>query len=162
MKQGFCFIILSVCLLTACNRPRQYQDLQNYIDQLKQQFSVKQKPPSSKPIYQVVKLEYKKNSERSPFDELVIVQSSVSSNPLTGYAINVLRFVGTITENDKIWAYIMTPDNKIYRIAIGDKIGVDGVVTRIDAKQVDITEQTVTDEAQDTPRVITLQLKEEG
>lgn len=163
MKIGFMGLFVCICLLTACGRSEGYRDLRNYIDQLRINYAFTGKLNKSNAVHKVVVVEYKKGAARSPFDEGNNSPGKTASNPLSAYAVSVLRFVGTVSEENKVWAYITTPDNKVYKITEGDKIGDhDGIVKKITSKQIEILEQQMDEDKQDSQRIITLQLKEEG
>lgn len=163
MKIGFIVILMLLCLLTSCGRREGYSDLKNYVDQLKKNYASTAKKNDSTPKYKLILAEYQKGVVRTPFDEGNSSQGKSAANPLSGYPVNMLRFVGTVTDGGNVWAYISTPDSKVYKIKEGDIVGDhDGKVMKINSKQIEILEQPIGDEKQDAQRIITLQLKEEG
>lgn len=164
---SFVVILTLTSLLTACSRQGRIQDLQNYINHLKQaklnkpvtDINFKLNPPKAV-IYQEQQL-------RSPFDENSETQAQKDKGlltPLETYSLSSLQFVGTITEQDVLYGYIMAPDNKIYSVKIGDKIGDHhGIVKSITGDRLEVTERTGGMENDKTTlsTVVVLQLKEE-
>ena len=111
---------------------------------------------------------YQKAATRSPFEDINTVSATADNapsqtNPLNRYPLNLLRFVGIITENEQIRAYLITPDDKLYSIGIGDIIGDhNGKVGKITPSEMEVVEQFTEGGKPATQRIVTLQLKEES
>jgi Tfp pilus assembly protein PilP len=131
-------IVAAMMLLLSCGRRDSFQDLRNYIH---------------------------KEISRTPFEDVTIAQGSAISgrNPVIMYALNLLRFLGTVSQDNQIWAYIMTPDNKIYQVTIGNAIGDhNGKIAKISQNELQVIEQTSEEGKQTGQRIVTLQVKEAG
>lgn len=159
------WIALTVCLgaLAACDNHTQFKDLDDQIRTLEKTNTVnKNQIPAfsvqSRPIT------YKIVTTRTPFDETHHGDKVTGhTNPLMGYALNALRFLGSVSQHNKIWAYTLTPDNKVHPVTIGDTIGDhQGKVTKISTNEIEIVEPQSGGTTPNTQRIITLQLKEEG
>lgn len=46
-----------------------------------------------------------------------------SRQPLEAYPLDALKFVGTLTQDNQVWALIKEPDSQITRARIGDYMG---------------------------------------
>ena len=162
-KVGYLFLVIGLSLLVAaCDGSKPFKDLNAYIEKLKVAEKEKgtdlpatsQKPAASK---------YESTNRRSPFEVMEIKQTKgkVSSNPLQAYPLDMLRFVGTVTNNGDTVAFISAPDNKIYQIKTGDIIGDhDSEVIKIESDRVSLMEKTSDNGSTGIKRVVTLQLKE--
>lgn len=133
--------------------------MNKYLQKIKESVALKHsyKPPiieipSPPPII------YTAHPERSPFSMRAPLRNA-SISPLLVYPVSMLKFVGTMTENDYNFAYVIAPDNKLYQVKIGDKIGDNGVVSRVYPDHMDVLEKSNESGAQ---RVVTLQLKDEN
>lgn len=122
-----CMILLFIQtnLLIGCGRAGDFKDLQNYITQLKQTKPKIEKKNVVEELQFPHATIYQGHSFRGPFagTETMTTGKANLSNPLLGYPLNILRFVGTSTQGSKTLAYILTPDNMIYQVKIGDVIG---------------------------------------
>ncbi len=158
-------VTLGAMLLTSCDRNKPFKDIQEHIDQLKhaavkpgdedKELLTKEAAPES--------AKFDAEKRRSPFEvmEAAPTKGKVSSNPLQAYPLDMLRFVGTVTQNGKTIAFISAPDNKIYQIKAGDIIGDhDSEVITIEADRISLMEQYSDNGSAAMKRVVTLQLKE--
>lgn len=88
---------------------------------------------------------YQSNELRSPFESamnLNAVKDTTGKNPLQVYSINMLKFLGTMVKDNKQYAYLLAPDNKVYQVEQGDLVGDNGgKVTRIDQNSIVISTQ---------------------
>lgn len=81
-----------------------------------------------------------------------------AANPLQAYPLKDLKFAGTLTENNKISAYVMTPDNMIYLVKVGDVIGEDyGKIVKIDSDHLAIAMPA---DKQSKGQMVTMELKD--
>lgn len=111
-----------------------------------------------------VQVTYEAASRRSPFETMAStpVKNRVITNPLQTFPLDVLRFVGTVTQDAKTAAYVAAPDNRIYRIKVGDLIGEhDSKVMTIEPDKITLMDKYSSDDsAAPAEHVVTLQLKE--
>lgn len=69
--------------------------------------------------------------------------------PLESFELEKLKMVGTLQQNKVIYALIKAPDNSIYRVKVGNHLGVNfGLITNISEQEVNLTE-TIEDSAGD-------------
>ena len=98
---------------------------------------------------------------RSPFENTNLGNANKTAlTPLQAYPLSMLRFVGIIEKGNMRFAFILTPDNKVYSISKGDILGDHyGKVVNITKQKIDIMEETSEGNSK-MPRMTTLQLKE--
>lgn len=151
-------------ILTSCDGGKPFKDLNAYIAKLKEaKVEKSEKADADLKAKQPVTATYEAAAKRSPFEVMDAApkKDRVISNPLQAYPLDVLRFVGTVTQNGSTIAFISAPDNKIYQIKAGDIIGDhDSEVTQIDSDRISLTEQYSENGSTPMKRVVTLQLKE--
>lgn len=100
---------------------------------------------------------YQADHLRSPFQTSVApIQHHALSNKLQTYPVSTLRLGGTVTQaGTASVAYILTPDNDMYQVKEGDKIGDHhGKITNLQRDRIVITELN-TDQ---TLHIVTIQL----
>jgi type IV pilus assembly protein PilP len=69
--------------------------------------------------------------------------------PLESFELEKLKMVGTLQQNKAIYALIKAPDNSLYRVKVGNHMGVNfGLITSISEQEVKLTE-TIEDSAGD-------------
>ena len=157
-------LFLLATSLTGCNGDQSIRDLREHIAELKKNEAMKQ----SKITLPLMKLPpattYTATGLRAPVEgakPIVINRQTTTTNPLQAYPMSVLRFVGTVTKDGTVIAYIMTPDNMIYQVKQGDFLGDhQGKVTAIETSRVSVTEQNTEPGKSGLNRVVTLQLKD--
>lgn len=164
------FYCLPFLMLTACDSHRHLHDLEDFVLQTKQ--SVVQQPKKNllanmvepKAVY------YSASNIRSPFE---ITQSEEvmgkinTAHPLESYPTEILRYKGMAIDQGVTIGYILTPDNKLYEVKIGDIIGThNGKIINIYPDRIEAEEHVETVNAKGVPtisqRVVTLQPKEEA
>jgi type IV pilus assembly protein PilP len=166
-KFGFIVVFfMSVFLLFACDGSQPFKDLRGYIDNLKQ---AKIQPDtaelaSTQEELAPASVKYESSTRRSPFEVLEAVpatKGTTSTNPLQAYPLDMLRFVGTVTQNDQTIAFVSAPDNKIYQVKAGDILGDShGEVVSIEPDRITLTELYTDNGNAALKRVVNLQLKE--
>jgi len=109
---------LSCLLLTACSdeNPNAIAQAINTIQQQRAAPLAALSLPALKP-----RRAYQLSQEPSPFAKLS-QQSPPLLSPLQSYAVDSLRLVGTLKQNNQQWALILLPDNQIYKGQTGDII----------------------------------------
>ena len=165
-KVGFIIVFAcSVMLMFACDGSQPFKDLRTYIAGLKQ---AKIEPDaaelaSTKPDVVPVSTKYEAATRRSPFEmmEASPTKGVESTNPLQSYPIDMLRFVGTVTQDNQTIAFVSAPDNKIYQVKVGDILGdSDNKVVTIESDRISLMEQSGDNGNAAMKRVVTMQLKE--
>lgn len=69
--------------------------------------------------------------------------------PLESFELEKLKMVGTLEQNHVTYALIKAPDNSLYRVKVGDHMGVNfGVIKSISEQEIKLTE-TIEDSAGD-------------
>lgn len=64
-----------------------------------------------------------------------------SKEELEQYALDSLRMVGTLEQDETRWALITTPDGILHRVRVGNYLGQNnGQIIRIDPAQIELTE----------------------
>jgi Tfp pilus assembly protein PilP len=153
--------LIIVILLLSCSSSSQ-KKINAYIAHIKQMVAIKysKKSPPALNLNPPTPVFYQGQTSHSPFGK--INSANKITDPLLVYPITMLRFVGTLFENGKIYAYLIAPDNKLYQVKVDDKIGDHGgVITRIEHDRVEIMEK-VHDKGAETQHLVTLQLKDEN
>tara|TARA_R110000868_G_scaffold164802_5_gene397702 strand:+ start:49 stop:570 length:522 start_codon:yes stop_codon:yes gene_type:complete len=165
-KIGLLAIFMSTMfLLFSCDQGTPFKDLQDYLAALKAGKSTAAAEDSTKTKSDTapVSTKYQAGKQRSPFKvmEVETAKSGASSHPLHSYPLDMLRFVGTVTQNDKTIAFITAPDNRIYEVKVGDVIGnLDSKIESIDSDSISLVEQHSENGKEAMKRVVTIQLKE--
>ena len=128
-------------------------DLRAFVDE------VKSRPPSGiepiPEIKQVVGFVYTAKSRRDPFtpqeDETAetetVLDNGIRPDPnrrkeeLESFALDSLRMVGTLEQEEQTWGLIKTSDGTIHRVAQGNYMGLnDGKITRISEEKIELIE----------------------
>lgn len=160
-----CYLILVIMLtlpLSACDGDSRYKDLQEYIKHLKEADSAKKNVNVLANLKLPVPVTYQASNMRSPFEETMTTSTiKKGSSPLQSYPLTMLRFVGTVTRSNVVFAFILAPDNMVYEVKQGDIIGDNyGKVISINMDKMNIMEQSSENGKKEVQRVITLQPKE--
>ncbi|MHB1948167.1 MAG: pilus assembly protein PilP [Gammaproteobacteria bacterium] len=157
------FIILVILIIGWFLYPNKDENINKYLLKLKQTLAIKYKTHvnSTLPFHAPTPIVYTAHPERSPFNKEAPLNQALS--PLLMYPISMLKFMGTMSTSGKNFAYVIAPDNKLYQVKIGDRIGDHGgVVSQISTDHMDITEENTEENSNGAQRIVTLQLKEEN
>jgi type IV pilus assembly protein PilP len=141
-------------LLAGCGRSM--NDLERYAEQIQARKPGRVEPlPKVKP-YQP--FEYQAENRRDPFDSSVIAATSAKAgghlaNPelspdpnrapefLETFPLDTLRMVGTMEQDNTLWALIKTPDSTIQRVVAGNYLGQNyGKIEHITDAGIELTE----------------------
>lgn len=163
-------LVLTVLLLCSCESNSPKNELQRYLAKVKSD-AANQKDESLDNTLRVATpipptaVKYQAMAKRSPFEKIesaAVKQNHIITSPLQGYPLDVLRFVGTVTQNSVTAAFVAAPDNRIYQIKVGDLISDHfSKVLTIDAHQITLLDNSsVDDGAKSVNHVVTLPLKE--
>lgn len=152
MKINTSIPLIAVLLLSGC-AGQDMSDLRGFVDE------VKSRPPSGiepiPEIKQVVGFVYTAKNRRDPFtpqeDETAatetVLDNGVRPDPnrrkeeLESFALDSLRMVGTLEQDEQTWGLIKTSDGTIHRVASGNYMGQnDGRITRISEEKIELIE----------------------
>ena len=122
----FIALCLSI-LLISCSSTE--DELSHYIKQVKHRRNKAIDPiPEVKPWPKFVYPE--QDLRRSPFQPVVNNQIDISSpdikrpkQPLEAYALDALKFVGTLKQGNAVWGLIIKPDGIVTKVTIGSYMG---------------------------------------
>jgi type IV pilus assembly protein PilP len=128
-------------------------DLHGYVDE------VKSRPPSGidpiPEIKQVIGFVYEAKNRRDQFtkqeDETAateaVLDNGIRPDPnrrkeeLESYALDSLRMVGTLEQEEQTWGLVKTSDGTIHRVAPGNYLGQnDGRITQISEEKIELIE----------------------
>lgn len=140
--------VLMIMMLSACGQSNE-GELRRYIN------GIKSRP--SKPIEPIpeftppAKFTYpEEDTRRSPFkplmDEIREEESFAPDmtrpkQPLEGFSLDALRFVGTLKEGSTLWGLISQPGGLVTRVRSGDYLGKQyGQILRITEQRIEIEE----------------------
>jgi Tfp pilus assembly protein PilP len=163
-KSTLLITMMMVLFLSACDNHKHVKDLQKYIAELKENIAKKQTQKPVKTIPTVHASSYNVAQGRSPFSEGEVKSpAGESGHPLQDHPLSMLRLKGTLSEDNQVWAYIMTPDNNLYKAKIGDIIGDHyGRIVHIYSESLEVEEPVSEDSMHSAKRIVTLQLKDES
>jgi Tfp pilus assembly protein PilP len=158
-KKAFLVVYMLACVffLPGCREQSRQQEIEAYVARLKLDAEEKVKVEAN-PVWQLPKpVIYQAGN--GPADKNP--DAANSSNPLLLYPIKSLQFVGTLTQNNMISAYIMTPDNMIYLVKVGDVIGDNyAKIVKIDSDHIEISEADDRTGNQSGTKIVTMELKD--
>jgi Tfp pilus assembly protein PilP len=141
------------------------RELHDYISHLKNQNKNYTPKNSNFVLVPPPAVIFKEQKSRSPFNDTDSVSEQKNKSfltPLETYTLSSLQFIGTITRDNRTYAYILTPDNKVYSLKKGDTIGTNkGIVKDIRSDRLEVNEPSLIGSDQGvTYKVVVLQLKE--
>lgn len=157
-------LVISLSLFS-CGRNNVKIQVENEIKQIKKSFLT---PTVKQTNNEFVLKKYEANEAiklRSPFETSQIAppNQAKANKPLLLYPLNMLRFVGILTKNNKIEAYILIPDNRIFTTFLDDIIGSEGAkVIKIDKHEMQVLVQIREPGKPIKQEVITLGIKGES
>jgi type IV pilus assembly protein PilP len=131
-----------IALLTACNDAAM-TDLHQYVDTVHKNKKPLVEPLPEMPTYKP--FDYNSDGLQNPFDivNVAVATATISKpdagrkqQPLEGFSLDTLKFVGTIKTGEKPWVLVRADDGFIYRATVGDYMGKnEGKILLIDLKQ---------------------------
>jgi type IV pilus assembly protein PilP len=144
---------LAVLTLSACGGS-DLADLEDYAERVKAR-----DPGPIEPLPEIEQVDtfvYEPADRRDPFvmDEQsaqaapeVIAASTIAPDPLRRkeeleqYALDSLRMLGSLQQDDAIWGLVSSPDGVLHRVRVGNYMGLNnGQVTRISEQKIELTE----------------------
>jgi Tfp pilus assembly protein PilP len=121
-KAAIVFILF--CCIGSCSQNSNVDDLKLYVANMKKKEQMIEEKNIMAELKKPVSAVYSAKSTRVPFGETkALVNKSISTNPLLSVPLSMLRFTGTVIQEKSIHAFILAPDNKIYSVVVGDKLG---------------------------------------
>lgn len=158
------FLVLAVLFLIAsCHHKQKDSDLQNFIANLKKQ-PVKIHKFIDDFHFLKAQNYVQTDIKRNPFPESSDTSFSITkaASPLEQYPLDTFHLLGTIQQGIKSTAVVSTPDNKIFQVTIGERLGnSQGTIEQITDGQMTVIEPANASMGRASPRIITLQLKEQ-
>lgn len=143
-------VLLTLSLLTGCSND--LSDLEAYVEKVRIREPAPIEPlPTIKPYVRFIY----PNHENDPFslanvEHEVAETATVSSvkvddnrTPefLEGYPLDSLKMVGTVRQNNELWALIQIPGGAIHRVHRGNYVGQNrGKITNIEEAKIDLLE----------------------
>ena len=140
--------VIGMLMLTGCGGESKSEKLQKYVDEQK-----KQPPPPIEPIPTVKPFEtfeYMAKSLNNPFVPPVISKPIDTTNQpdtnrkkemLEAFPLDSLRMVGVLSQNNRVWAIIVAPNETVHRVQAGNYVGQQfGRIDKVEQDKVLITE----------------------
>ncbi len=160
-KNKLFFIVLLSCSLVACQKHSKLLELDNQMEQLKNKINSQQPKATPLVVPKPIPAVYQAEKWRDPFERPQTTQGAFNNaTSLKNFPLAMINFIGIIEKDNVIWGILLTPDNHTYKIKVGDMVGnLNGKITRIDAKQMEIVETIMDDKNHITQRLVTLPLK---
>lgn len=118
------------------------KSLDDYIAKVKSRNAGQIDPLPTPVAYQ--QFAYPKTHPRDPFVK-VVEHAANGLKPdlqrpkeaLEAFAVDSLRMVGTVTQDNTLWAIVAAPDGVVYRVHVGSYLGQNfGVIKKISASEV--------------------------
>ncbi len=146
-------LMLSLTLTVAGCGGGDMSDLETYVEQVKLRDPgpIEQLPE----IKQINTFVYDAAGRRDPFVEdtrpeelaAVVQTNQLAPDPLRrkeeleGYALDSLRMVGTLEQNQTRWGLVRTQDGTLHRVRVGNYLGMNnGQITQINDEAIHLTE----------------------
>lgn len=143
-------LLLTMGLLTGCSND--LSDLEAYVDKVRQREPAPVEPiPTIKPYVRFIY----PNHENDPFSlanvQREVVEPEATSTVkvdenrapefLESYPLDSLKMVGTVRQNNELWALIQIPTGAIHRVHQGNYLGLNrGKITKIEEAKIDLLE----------------------
>ena len=151
MMRKIAYLLLPLALAGCASQ--EMSDLRNFVDE------VKARPPSGidpiPEIKPVIGFVYTAKNRRDPFtpqlDETAateaVLDTGLRPDPnrrkeeLESFALDALRMVGTLEQDEETWGLVQATDGTIHRVTAGNFMGQnDGRITRISEDRIELIE----------------------
>jgi Tfp pilus assembly protein PilP len=146
--------------LTGCGRQEKLAEVKAYIANLKQEVANEQVKKTPVTIQLPTPVTYQGNVS-VPLGENGSENENLEPlNPLEAYPLQSYKFLGTLSMEGKIWAYVLTPGNKVFRLKKEDILSDQyGKVINIEPGRLQVMIQTTTGK-QPTQWTVTMRLRD--
>lgn len=152
MKPRKYLVLLATLALGACGTG-DMTDLQDYVEQVR-----RREPGPIEPLPEIQQIDtfvYEPADRRDPFAfdpkaiEALPTASSGDLAPdplrrkeeLEQFSLDSIRMVGTLEQEDAVWALVTAPGGTLHRVRVGNYVGNNnGQITRITADVIELTE----------------------
>jgi len=145
-------LAVAALALSACGGGSM-SDLQAYVEQVKQREAAPIEPLPEIP--QIDTFVFEPRDRRDPFAlDAQIAEAASGATPggvtpdltrrkeeLEQYALDALRMVGTLEQEEAIWALVTAPGGVLHRVQVGNYLGTNnGQITRITETGIELIE----------------------
>jgi type IV pilus assembly protein PilP len=145
--------ILAALSLTGCDDAGRYEDIDAFMAEIEAEPKGQIAPLPVFEPYQP--FTYSSSNRRSPFEAPVIIKKASAQNRdndvkppanhvkeyLERFSLASLSMVGTLSQDDNMWALIQDSQGGVHRVQVGDYMGASwGKVDAITDSRVDLTE----------------------
>lgn len=154
MSAPHLIVIAAVLLMLGACDNSNLPELKGYIDKI---YDRPPGPIDPLPAFEPIEtFAYRPDDRRSPFEDSQALEelveeerptSDLAPDPtrpkqeLERFPLDSLRMVGTLDQNDELWALIRSNDGILHRVTVNDYMGKDhGRITRISEDEVQLTE----------------------
>lgn len=146
-------MLAMAALLAGCSRGGNFQDLQQFVDEVKARPGAPVEPVPEFEAYEAYT--YSAASMRSPFDVPLVIQQGAATaqsqnvkpdldrvrEPLESFALSELLMVGMMEREGSYVALIKDTTGLVHRVSVGDYLGRNhGRIKTISPSQVDLME----------------------
>ncbi|MEE9452068.1 MAG: pilus assembly protein PilP [Gammaproteobacteria bacterium] len=147
MKRIVTICLISMTLfLSACGEAQKDEELLQFMTELRPQQALSM--PAKLTVLSDINASMQ--TSRDPFavylrdDEesrALAPERGGAREALEAFPLRTLTMVGSLQQKDKLWALVLAPDNIVYRISEGSRVGQDyGLVTEVTADSIQIVE----------------------
>ncbi len=146
-SQGLCIIFgIATFLLASCSSNDGVKNAQSYVAEVKLRPQSKVEPLPELVVFKP--FAYLARDLRNPFKPTLIEQNKENGpdtdrlkQPLEAFPLDSLRMVGTLGQNERMWAIVAAPDGSVFRVTLGNYIGQNfGRVQDIKKDKIILTE----------------------
>ncbi|VVC77066.1 hypothetical protein AQUSIP_23930 [Aquicella siphonis] len=164
LKLDHILIVTTLTLLmSACGDNQRLRETQKFISLTKQKTLQEDNIEAANAQFALPKpVQYQPRGYHAPAGGNVAISKEGVTNPVLMYPVKSLQFVGTLTQDNRIYAYVMTPDGMIYLLKVGDVIGdKSGKIMKIDSGHIEIMEGSLpSSNNKSSGQLVTLELKD--
>lgn len=138
------FILLLLLITTACTDKLDTKKVEQKLAQLK--IKPKGRLEELPQAPENIELKYTKGNERDPFHPgnkttSLTMQTTDETSPLQEYELGQLSFRGSMQKGDQTYVLILTPDNQLFRVTKGSKLGRNnGEIIHLDRHTITLKE----------------------
>ncbi len=123
---GSLIVIIGVLLIACADKESAPKNINQYLSETQQSQPAQKMDVATPPAYI-----YRTSSMQSPFDE-----KTTPSGPLQNFLLTQLTMVGSVKQDNKIWAIVRASNDQVYPLEAGDWVAHEWRVTQITSQQV--------------------------